>query len=175
MGSEIERELKKLLGGDLKALVRMKKTCDADESAGYDMMETYPFMVVRGAGSFGVDLVAIRGEMAFPIEVKSSKHPKLYLSQPRLKEQLETFLKECERANTFPVYAFRLKKRKGDPWRIFTVEMEGLRYYSRSLNDRIPKLRLTDSGNYVMEWGLGMSLSEFLMRTSDIVRTSMEG
>ena len=42
-----------------------------------------PFLVVRAAGS-GMegsgDLLALRGDMSFPIEVKSSKESKLYLS-----------------------------------------------------------------------------------------------
>ena len=89
MGTEYERELKKLLEGNLQAIVKMKKTCSAGEALGYGVCENYPFMVIRGAGSFGVDLVALRGELSFPIEVKSSIHEKVYLSQPRLKEQLQ--------------------------------------------------------------------------------------
>lgn len=162
MGVDYERELKKLLEGDMAQLARMKKTCDAHECAGFEVMESFPFMVIRGAGSFGTDLVALRGELSFPIEVKSSIHPKMYLSQPRLKEQLEMFLEDCMRANTFPIYAFRLKGQKGDPWRVFTIELEGLRYFSRILNRKIPSLRETPGGNYVMEWSQGMPLSDLL-------------
>ncbi len=162
MGVDYERELKKLLGGDMAELTRMKKTCDARQCEGYEVMETYPFMVIRGAGSFGTDLVALRGELSFPIEVKSSKHPKMYLSQPRLKEQLEVFLDECRRSNTFPIYAFRYKGHKGDPWMVFTIEIGGLRYFSRILNRKIPSLRETPGGNYVMEWEHGMPLSDLL-------------
>ena len=171
MGTEYERELKKLLEGDLNSLVRMKKTCSATEAIGYDVMERYPFMVIRGAGSFGVALVVLRGELALPLEVKSSVKEKMYLSSPRLKEQLEVFLLQCQKANTFPVYAFRLKKRKGDTWRVFTIPMEGLKYFSRNLNCKIAPLRMTDGGNYVMEWSEGTPLSSFLMEVGKILDT----
>ncbi|MBN1391145.1 MAG: Holliday junction resolvase [Candidatus Thermoplasmatota archaeon] len=169
MGVDFERELKRLLGGDLQALVKMKKTCSALECLGYGVMERYPFMVIRGAGSFGVDLVALRGELSFPIEVKSSIHPKIYLSQPRLKEQLDQFLIDCRRSNTFPVYAYRYKGVRGDPWRVFTLPVEGLRYFSRVLNARIPHLKPTHGGNYVMTWEEGMPLSDFLLEIKNIM------
>ena len=86
----------------------------------------------------------------------------MYLSQPRLREQLEMFLEDCKRANTFPVYAFRFKGQKGDPWRVFTIEIDGLKYFSRVLNRKIPALRGTMGGNYVMEWEQGLPLSDLL-------------
>ncbi|MGA1821441.1 MAG: Holliday junction resolvase [Thermoplasmatota archaeon] len=169
MGTEYERELKKLLEGNLQAVVKMKKTCSAGEALGYGICERYPFMVIRGAGSFGVDLVALRGELSFPIEVKSSVHEKVYLSQPRLREQLQVFTEECRRANTFPIYAFRLKNKKGDPWRVFTIQMDGLKYFSRTINSKIPPLRRTAGGNFVMEWSEGMSLSTYLLEIGKII------
>jgi len=169
MGSEYERELKRLLEGDLASLVKMKKTCSAAEGEGYGMMERYPFMVVRGAGSFGVDLVALRGEFAFPIEVKSSTYDKVYLSQPRLKEQLGSFLEECVRANTFPLYAYRFKGYRGDPWRVFTLPMGDLKYFTKTLNDKVNKMGETRGGNFVMKWDEGMPLSKFLMETSRMI------
>jgi len=169
MGSQYERELKRVLEGDLETLVRMRKRSLADQIVGFDVPERYSFMVIRGAGSFGVDLVALRGEFSFPIEVKSSKDPKMYMSKPYLKEQLATFMEECRKANTFPVYAFRLKGAKGDPWRVFTVHVEGLRYWTRTLNGRIPELRITAGGNHVMEWSEGMPLSLFLRELGSIL------
>jgi hypothetical protein len=162
MGSEYERELKRILEGDLETLVRMKRKCDTDQLFGYGVPERYPFMVIRGAGSFGTDLVALRGELSFPIEVKSSKDPKMYMSKPYLKEQLASFTDECKRANTFPVYAFRLKKAKGDPWKVFTVKVDGLRYFTRTLYAKITQLWLTEGGNYVMDWEHGLPLSVYL-------------
>ena len=171
MGSKYERELKRILEGDMASLVKMKKTCSAEECEGYEIMERYPFMVVRGAGSFGVDLVALRGELSFPIEVKSSASTKLYLSQPRLKEQLGFFLEDCRRANTFPIYAYRYKGIRGDTWRIFTIEMEGLKYFSHTLNQKTVKMRETRGGNYVLDWNEGMPLSRFLLEVGKILRS----
>jgi Holliday junction resolvase len=55
MGSVYERELKKLLTANR-------------------------FLVVRAAGSLGVDLVAINSNVAFPIEVKASRTTRLQFS-----------------------------------------------------------------------------------------------
>lgn len=170
MGVDFERELKRLLEGDLQALVKMKRTCSALECLGYSVPERYPFMVIRGAGSFGVDLVALRGEFSFPIEVKSSIHPKIYLSQPRLKEQLDQFLGDCQRSNTFPVYAYRFKGVRGDPWRVFTLHVDDLRYFSRVINAKIPHLQPTRGGNFVMTWEEGMPLSGFMLEIKNIMR-----
>jgi len=172
MGADYERELKRLLEGDLETLRKMMRTCDAFECVGYRTVERYPFMVIRGAGSFGVDLVAIRGEMAFPIEVKSSIHPRVYLNNPRLKEQLATYTGECGRANTLPLYALRMKgmvSNKGDPWRIFTVKVEGLKYFSRLLNSKVPSLKPTAGGNYLLDFAVGMPLSAFLLEISKML------
>ncbi|MFW3146558.1 MAG: Holliday junction resolvase [Thermoplasmatota archaeon] len=170
MGVDYERELKKLLEGDLEAVVKMKKTCSALECLGYGVVEKYPFMVIRGAGSFGVDLVALRGELSFPIEVKSSIHPKIYLNSPRLKEQLEQFTYDCRRANTFPLYAYRFKGFRGDPWRVFTLHIDGLKYFSRHLNGKIQPLTLTKGGNYSMHWEDGTPLSTFLLDIRKILQ-----
>lgn len=169
MGSQYERELKHILEGDLEVLVRMRKRCSAEQVSGFYVPERYRFMVIRGAGSLGTDLVALRGEFAFPIEVKSSKDPKMYMSKPYLKEQLAAFTEECRGANTFPVYAFRLKKVKGDPWRVFTVHIDGLKYFTRALNARIPELRPTAGGNFVMNWDDGMPLSDFLRELGQLL------
>jgi len=169
MGSNYERELKRVLEGDLEVLVRMRKRCGSDQVSGYYVPERYRFMVIRGAGSLGTDLVALRGEFSFPVEVKSSKDPKMYMSKPYLKEQLANFTAECMGANTFPVYAFRLKGVKGDPWRVFTLKVDGLKYFTRTLNGKIPELRQTAGGNYVMNWADGLPLSSFLKELGDIL------
>ena len=52
---------------------------------------------------------------------------------------------------------------------MFTIQMEGLKYFSRTLNNKIPPLRLTAGGNYVMEWSEGMSLSTFLLEIGKII------
>ena len=55
-GDTYERELKALLAGDKRAVERMVKTCNAMETAAYNTMLLEPFLVIRAAGSLGVDL-----------------------------------------------------------------------------------------------------------------------
>ena len=119
-GDTYERELKALLAGDRKAVERMVKTCNAMETAAYNTMLLEPFLVIRAAGSLGVDLVALRWDFSFPIEVKSSSEPVMHFSKSqRLVEQADTMLGECKRCHLVPIYAFRLKGFRGDPWRVF--------------------------------------------------------
>ena len=66
-GDIYERELKFLLSGDSKIINKMVKTCDETEESGYRRMEDQPFVVIRAAGSLGVDLVASRAR-AHPTE-----------------------------------------------------------------------------------------------------------
>ncbi len=163
-GESYERELKALLSGDGKAIAKMVRTCDALERARYESMISDPFLVIRGAGSFGVDLVALRWDVSVPIEVKSSADDVLHFSKnQRLTEQAEAMLEECTRSNLVPVYAYRLKSVRGDPWRLFTIPCDH-RFRGRQeiLYRRLPKLEVSGNGFYIMRWADGMKLSEFM-------------
>ena len=166
-GDTYERELKALLAGDEKAVAKMVKTCNSMETAAYNSMLREPFLVIRAAGSLGVDLVALRWDFSFPIEVKSSSDPVMHFSRSqRLIEQADTMLGECNRCHLVPIYAFRLKSLRGDPWRVFTIpcyhEYKGKHSI---LYRRLPKLYVSSSGNYIMRWEDGMKLSDFLLYT----------
>lgn len=166
-GDIYERELKALLSGDSKAVAKMVKTCDAMETAGYNSMLLDPFMVTRAAGSLGIDLVAMRWDFSFPIEVKSSDDDTLHFSKTaRLMEQAEDMLSHCTKAHLVPIYAYRLKGVRGDPWRIFVIptnhEFKGK---NAVLYRRIPKFDISASGNYIMRWSDGMKLSDFILYT----------
>ena len=120
-------------------------------------------MVVRAGGSLGIDLIAIRGEISFPIEVKSSKKDVLYFSdEERLTEQAEWMRDECTNSKVLPLYAYRLKGTRGDKWRIFTMEVEGLSKKQKVLKRKLPKLEKTTHGNYKLSWENGMPLNELL-------------
>ncbi len=163
-GDTYERELKALLSGDQKAIGKMVKTCNALETAYYNSMLTDPFLVIRAAGSLGVDLVALRWDFSFPIEVKSSSDEVLHFSKSqRLTEQADNMLEDCCRSHLVPIYAFRLKSYRGDPWRLFTIPTEH-HYRGRHevLYRRIPKLEVSDNGYFIMRWNNGMKLSDFL-------------
>jgi Holliday junction resolvase len=167
-GDIYERELKYLLTGDKKVIGKMIKTCDEDETSAYNSMFDEPFVVIRAAGSLGVDLVALRWDFSFPIEVKSSAEEIMHFSRnPRLTEQAEKMKNECSKSHLLPVYAFRLKSVRGDPWRIFTLPLEeDLQGNMGLLQRRVPEIRVNDNGNYIMKWSDGMKLSEFIQYMS---------
>jgi len=163
MGDAFERELKRLLANDEKTMTNMLKTCDEDERRGYLSIDRYPFVVIRAAGSLGVDLVAIRGDLALPIEVKSSAEDTLRFSRnQRLSEQAQRMKDDCELADLVPIYAFRLKGMRGDPWRVFTLETSPISGRLGLIQRRLPSIEENAKGNLIMRWNDGMKLSRFI-------------
>ncbi len=162
--SQYERELKNILEGETKILTKITKTCTAIEKDNYSKIYDKPFAVIRAAGSFGVDLVATRGDISFLTEVKTSVEDTLHFSSVsgKLQKQAETMKKVCEKTKTLPIYAFRTKGQRGDSWRIFTLDVEGLEGRASVLHRRLPKLKKSKSGNFVMRWNEGMPLSDFI-------------
>ena len=163
-GDRYERELKSLLTGEDKTVKTMIKTCSEAERDAYVSIFENPFVVIRAAGSLGVDLVALRWDFSFPIEVKSSSEDVLRFSKnPRLAEQAEKMTAECERASLIPVYAYRLKGFRGDPWRIFSLPLgRVLRGRMGLIQRTIPQIEMNANGNFIMRWDNGMKLSKFL-------------
>ncbi len=163
MGKVFERELKGILTANGDVLTRVTKTCDTIERAGYRKIEEKPFMVVRGAGSLGVDLVAIREGLSFPIEVKSSTSDVLRFSRSeKLTIQAQEMVDDCRRVGLIPVYAFRYKGQRGDAWRIFTIDMGPVNGRLRLMYNRLPKIESSKEGNLIMRWKDGMPLSKFI-------------
>ena len=164
MTSAYERELREVLAGTEKGVAAVIKSCDFQEQQRMKQILTRPFLVVRAAGS-GMegsgDLLALRGDCSFPIEVKTTKAPKLYFSG-RTKDQLEAMIREGERSGLMPLYAHRRKGVRGDSWRIFRVETEGLRGTLRHLAPKIPPLPLNRNGSPFIDWEQGMPLNQFI-------------
>ena len=161
--SVYERELKGVLQGNKKVLENMIKSCDENVKKIFFQIMEKPFIVIRAAGSFGIDLVAVREDFSFPIEVKASVESVFHFSDDRrLTEQAEELKRECSSAGVIPLYAFRLKRMRGDPWRIFTLNVENIRGRTKLFYDRIPKMEKTKTGNYVMRWKHGMPLHGFI-------------
>ncbi len=164
MSSSYERELRRVLSGDEKSINAITRSCNPLEKTQLMMVVNRPFLVVRAAGS-GMegsgDLVALRGDISFPIEVKTTKSKKIYLSG-RTKEQYDSMLKEGEKTGLMPLYAHRLKGVRGDSWRIFRVETNNLKGKLSILARRIPKLPLSNQGNPMINWDLGLPLHKFL-------------
>lgn len=107
------------------------------------------------------DLLALRGDLCFPIEVKSTKANKLYLSG-RTKVQYEAMVNEGERCHLMPLYAHRLKGVRGDSWRIFRVETSNLTGRLRQLEKWIPPFPKNRNGSNYLNWEDGMPLNQFV-------------
>ncbi|MBU0497958.1 MAG: Holliday junction resolvase [Candidatus Thermoplasmatota archaeon] len=164
MSSAYERELKNILEGEKKTLSKVTTSLSAVARDHYYRIIDRPFIVVRAAGSFGVDLVAIRGDISFLVEIKTSITDTLHFStmNGKLQQQAEKMQNNCEKTKTLPIYAYRLKNHRGDSWRIFTLEIEGLEGRARILHNRLPKLDQSTKGNFIMHWDQGLELAHFI-------------
>ena len=167
MTSSYERELRRVLAGLEDGVKAVTRSCSELEKAKAMQVIHRPFLVVRAAGS-GMegsgDLLALRGDICFPIEVKTTKARKLYLSG-RTWEQYESMKMEGNRCGLMPLYAHRLKGVRGDSWRIFRVETSTLNGRLKMLQRRIPPLPLTRNGKPFIDWEQGMPLHKFLALT----------
>ncbi len=166
-----ERELRGILSGDEEVIEGATKTCSESELEGYQAIYDIPFLVVRAGGSLGIDLIALRGEISFPIEVKSSKKTVLYFrDESRLSEQAEWMKEVCLDSNVLPIYAYRLKSQRGDKWRVYTMDVDGMEKKHKVLQRKIPYLQTTVHGNYKLEWDKGMPLNELLSYLKHLIR-----
>ena len=164
MTGQYERELRAVLAGIPKGVDAVTRSCDPVAKARARRVIDRPFLVVRAAGS-GMegsgDLLALRGDLCFPIEVKTSKKPKLYLSG-RTWDQYQAMIYEGKRCELMPLYAYRLKGVRGDSWRIFRVDVGRLSGRLGILTRRIPALPVTRNGKPFLDWEQGMPLHKFL-------------
>ena len=164
MTGQYERELRAVLAGIPKGVDAVTRSCDPVAKARARQVIDRPFLVVRAAGS-GMegsgDLLALRGDLCFPIEVKTSKKPKLYLSG-RTWDQYQAMIYEGKRCELMPLYAYRLKGVRGDSWRIFRVDVGRLSGRLGILTRRIPALPVTRNDKPFLDWEQGMPLHKFL-------------
>jgi Holliday junction resolvase len=174
--SEFERELKGILTGDNPILHKITKSCSPSESTNYMTILSNPFIVIRSAGSLGIaDLVAIRGDMSFLIEIKTSKSKEIRFDRASRanQKQAEKIVAQCEKTGALLLYAHRLKGIRGDCWRIFSLDIKGLSGISRLIHDKVPLLRKTQRGTYIMLWGEGMKLSTFIKYLSMLIQPNL--
>lgn len=117
----------------------------------------------QGRGPLGVDLVALRGDASFPIEVKSASKDVIRFADAgtRNQEQAERMRREGPRAGVIPLDAFRLK---GGPGATRGASSPSRRGTSPmlALAKRIPKIAKTPAGNDALRWRDGMPLPEFI-------------
>jgi Holliday junction resolvase len=164
MSSIYERELRSVLAGEEKGVRAVTRSCTESQRAQMMQVCQRPFLVVRapGSGSEGTgDLLVLRGDMCFPIEVKSSKKSRLYLSG-RTVLQYQALVNIGEKCGLQPFYAYRLKSIRGDSWRIFRVNVDNLTGKSRRLASRVPALPLTRNGTPHLDWEKGLPLHKFI-------------
>ena len=164
MASNYERELRAVLAGSPAGVRAVTRSCTEIERAYAMQVVQRPFLVVRAAGS-GMDgsgdLLALRGDICFPIEVKTRSDKKVYLSGQK-EDQLNSMKEIGEKCGLMPLYAHRLKGVRGDSWRIFRVDTTNLSGHLATLSRRIPKLPLTRTGKPHLDWDKGLPLHKFL-------------
>jgi Holliday junction resolvase len=163
--SAYERELKEILQGDPEAVARYAKSIPPAQREVLDGIHRAPFLVVRAAGSLGFDLVALRSEFAFPLEVKSSSSDTIRFSSAsgRASAQLDAHRRAVERVGLMVLYAYRrLGRGNGEPWRVYAGGRASPKGRCGFLNRRLPPVETTKEGNGVLRWGSGMPLSEFV-------------
>lgn len=163
-GAEYERELKGLLMGDSEIIDKICRAVGGDVCENYRLLINNPFIVVRAAGSFGIDLIAIREDISFPIEVKVSSAKRISFSHSHGRAQLqyEEFKKICSSTGVLLIYAYRLKRAREDPWRIFSLDCEPTNKRLRLIYDFLPKLEHTSYGHVTLYWEKGKPLNEFI-------------
>lgn len=156
MSSKYERELRDIFEGNYEEYT--KSLSDA-KLGFYRILKDKPFGVIRGAGSFGIDLVAMRGSLYLPIEVKSSKHETIHFSNDkRLSEQVDMLIDTSEQCDIPVIYAQRLKSIRGERWSIFRLDTPA----TEELFSELPVVPKTLKGNRKLVWDEGMSLTSFL-------------
>jgi Holliday junction resolvase len=164
-GSNYERELKGLLQGERESVDRYARALAPEERPGLIEASQRPFLVVRAAGSLGFDLVALRSDLAFPLEVKASAADTIRFSAAsgRADRQLEEHRRTVDRVGLRVVYAYRrLGHRSGDSWRLYATGSASASGRFALLMRRLPPVETTRDGNAVLRWESGMPLSRFL-------------
>ncbi|MGP6294257.1 hypothetical protein [Caldiplasma sukawensis] len=162
-GSIYERELVSILSGNKNSIKKISKNLDILEADNYRSIENKPFFVSRSAGSKGADIIAVRYDLSFIIEVKSSSDDVLTFSSSsgRNQKQAGKLIDLCEKAGIMLIYAFRLKKYDGDPWRVFRLPGNP-KGRMRIVYNFLPEVYKSKNGNFIIKFNDGMKLNEFL-------------
>jgi Holliday junction resolvase len=162
-----ERELRSVLSGDPSAVRSYAHALPPTERSDFERLIDEPFLVVRGAGSLGLDLVALRREFALPIEVKASSSDVIRFTAAggRANVQLEQHRRVASRAGLMVLYAYRrLGLRGQESWRVFSAGNAPGRGTLGIACRTLPPVEATREGNGVLRWASGMPLSRFLGR-----------
>jgi hypothetical protein len=141
------------------------RSLPAESRPAFERLIAEPFLVIRGAGSLGFDLVALRREFAFPLEVKASSDDviRFTAASGRADAQLAAHRAAVGRVGLTVLYAYRrLGRHPEEAWRVFLAspppEWGVLKYICR----RLPPVSSTREGHGILRWEEGMPLSVFL-------------
>lgn len=163
--SAYERELRSLLEGQPAAVRSYARALPPPERSGFERLIDQPFLIIRAAGSFGFDLVALRREFAFPLEVKASAEPviRFSASSGRADLQLEAHRKAVARVGLTVLYAYRRVGLRGaETWRVFVGGAAPQSGILGLVCRRLPPISKTPEGNGILRWDEGLPLSRFL-------------
>ena len=162
-----ERELRSLLSGEPASVRAYARSLPPADRGEFEKLIDEPFLVVRGAGSLGLDLVALRREFALPIEVKASAAPVIRFTAAggRANAQLANHRRLAARAGLMVLYAYRrLGLRGQESWRVFSAGNPPSRGVMGVACRSLPLVEATREGNGILRWDGGMPLSSFLGR-----------
>jgi hypothetical protein len=165
--SGYERELRTLLEGDPSAVRAYARSMAPERRTEFERLIEEPYLVIRGAGSLGFDLVAMRRDFAFPIEVKaSSDHTiRFTAASGRANAQLEAHRRAVERVGLTVLYAYRrLGLRGEEPWRLYVAGAVPSTGILGLVCRKLPPVNSTREGNGILRWEEGQPLSDFLTR-----------
>ncbi len=168
-----ERALRSLLSGEPSAVRTYARSLPPEGRPSFERLVREPFLVVRAAGSFGFDLVALRREFAFPIEVKASAEPviRFTAASGRASEQLAAHRAAVAKVGLMVIYAYRRLGLRGEEcWRLF---LEGSRPNGAVVGyvfQPVPMISRTREGNGILRWEEGMPLSRFVERVHSVLR-----
>lgn len=163
--SSYERELRALLEGQPEAVRSYARTLPPTERADFERLIEQPFLIIRAAGSLGFDLVALRREVAFPMEVKASSEEVIRFSAAsgRANEQLLAHQRATARVGLTVLYAYRRVGLRGaESWRVFVAGELPSSGVLRLVCRRLPPVGRTPEGNGILRWHDGLPLSRFL-------------
>lgn len=170
--SGYERELRTLLEGDPSAVRSYARALPPADRSEFEHIIEEPFLVVRGAGSMGFDLVAMRWSLSFPIEVKASSEPVIHFTAAsgRANAQLSAHRAAIAKVGLSVLYAYRrIGIRSAESWRIYRGSDANSGGVLGLVCRGLPPVSTTREGNGVLRWEEGQALSRFLSRTRSLL------
>lgn len=157
-GTNAERELRSILMGDEGLIEEETKSVSPDRMDYYYHLVDNSFLTLRGAGSLGIDIVAMRGSLTLPIEVKTTKnkYDTVYFNDDD-EEQYQWMVEQSNEKELASFYAYRRSGVRGERWRMYRVPspLSALNF------GFLPLLSETPSKHKIV-WEDGLPLSRFI-------------